>query len=774
MLSFKDWVLSQLVSRTLAEPASESILSRERPHEEYDTRATSVMLPAYPDTSCSSNNNNPENHNQLRPSHQRINETSNQQTSNGIIEKNPIARIENLEIEFLRVLHRFGLPEDDIMVSKVLYRAHLAKMIRARESDLKRFNLQIGKVREIAAEREAAFCQPELGFSFKVLLLGRTGVGKSSTINSIFGQSKATTNAFHPETNHVYEITGTMKGVKISFIDTPGLLPSSPRNTRLNRKILNKVKKYIRKNPPDMVLYFERLDLMDNMDYYSDFPLLKLMTEVFGISIWFNAILVMTHSASPLPEGPHGYPVTFESYTAHCTALLQHHIHLVVSDQKLQNPVVMVENHSNCKTNDSGEKILPNGHVWMVQFFLTCICTKVLGDVNTVLGFEDGIKLGPSKAARLPSLPHLLSSFLKHRAQGTHDETEDLDYEEGEYDELPPIRVLTKAQYDKLSPQEKKDYLDELDFRETLYLKKQMKEESWSSLDGQAERAELVALPDMDIPPSFTSDWPAHRYRCLTTISEQWVARPVLDPHGWDHDVSFDGINFDMAGKVVRNVLASATGQMSKDKQDLSIQSKCTAAYTNPGGSVCTIVGLDVQSTGQELICSVHSNAQAKNLKCNITECGVSLNSFGRNYFLGTKVEDCLRVGKRLRLTVKGGRMAGAGRAAYGGSFGATLRGKDYPVRNESVSFTTTVLSLNRETMLSGELLMDFRLSRGMNVSVGANMSNQMMGKVCIKTSSCEHMEIAFIALFSVLGGLLRKRVKDHNSRQAIKNRCPL
>ncbi|RAL44180.1 hypothetical protein DM860_016426 [Cuscuta australis] len=771
MMSFKDWVLSQLVSRTLAELplTSESFLSREMSNEEHENRATVVTLPASADTSYSSYNSNPESHNQFLPPHQLFIESSSQPTSIDIDKKNPIARIENLQIKFLRVLHRLGLPQDDIMVSKVLYRTHLATMIRARESDLKRFNLQIGKAREVAAEREAALGHSDLGFSFKVLLLGKTGVGKSSTINSIFDQSKATSNAFHPETTHVHEITGTVKGINISFIDTPGLLPSSLSNARRNRKVLNNVKRYIRKNPPDMVLYFERLDLINTGDYYSDFPLLKLVTEVFGTSIWFNTILVMTHSSSPLPEGPLGYPVTFESYTARCTSFIQHHIHLAVSDPKLQNPVILVENHPNCKTNDSGEQILPNGSVWMVQFFLTCICTKVLGDVNNAFDFEDSIQLGPPKVTRLPSLPHLLSSFLKHRAQLTHDETQGLVDEEDEYDDLPPIRILTKAQFKQLSPGENNDYLDELDFRETLYLKKQMKEASRSSQDGRAELTDPVLLPDMDIPPSFTSDWLTHRYRSLTTTSEQWVARPVLDPHGWDNDVSFDGINLETTRKVSKNVVATANGQMRKDKQDFSTQSECTAAYMDPGRPVSSVVGLDIQSAGQVPICSVHSSVQVKNLKHNITGCGVSLTSFGGNYFLGAKVEDSFTIKKRLRFTVNGGRMAaaGGGAEAHGGSFGATLRGKDYPVRNESASFSVTVLTLNKETVLSGNLQADFRVSRGTDVSVSANLSSQKMGQVSIKTSSCEHMQIALIALLSIAGGLLRNMVlKDHKTTE--------
>lgn len=732
--------------------------------------------PASVNTSIMSSDN-PENQNQLS-SQQEVQNSF--QASNIIDEKNPLARIEHLQIKFLRVLQRLGLSQENFMVSKVLYRIHLATMIRAKESDLERGSLKFEKARALAAEQEA-FGQPELDFSFKILVLGKTGVGKSSTINSIFDQKEAVTNAFRPATTCIQEIIGTVKGIKISFIDTPGMLPFSPSTVRKNRKLLRSVKHFVRKNSPDMVLYFERLDMINRN--YSDFPLLKLVTEVFGPAIWLNTILVMTHSSSALPEGPQGYPVAFESYITGCTDVVQHYIHQAVSGTKLENPVIFVENHHHCKTNDIGEKILPNGQSWIQQFFLSCICAKVLNDVNAVLDFEDSMQLGPSNITRLPSLPHLLSSFLKHHAQvmpnGAEDLLDDVSLldpdEEDEYDQLPPIRILTKAQFKKLSDQQKRDYLDELDYRETLYLKKQLKEESHrqrgrflsqggisasnDDSDVQQGPSEPVLLPDMAVPLSFDSDSPAYRYRCIVT-SEQWLARPVLDQHGWDHDVSFDGINLETATNLSKNIVASVTGQLSKDKHDFSIQSECAAAFVNPRGPTYSL-GFDVQSTGKDLICTVHSNTKMRNLKHNTTECGISVMSFGGKYYVGAKLEDSFTIGRRLKFSVNAGQMGGAGQVAYGGSFEATLRGKDYPIRNERISLGMTLLSFKKETVLSGNLQSEMRLSHCTNVSINANLNSQKMGQVAIKTSSSERIEIGFIAVFSILRGILQIKARE-------------
>ncbi|XVE63660.1 hypothetical protein DITRI_Ditri07aG0037600 [Diplodiscus trichospermus] len=800
MKGIRDWVFTQLLSKSLAtsRPLSgsggfflEAPLSREEESGDQGSSHTtsSVALSVPPDTSGSSgsiHDNDPYTSQQ-----QILVEDSNlSHNSSNRKKMDPLAKIENLQIKFLRLLQRLGHSQDNLLVAKVLYRMHLATLIRAGESDLKRVNLRNERAKKIAREQEASGL-PELDFAIKILVLGKTGVGKSATINSIFDQPKTETNAFQPATDCIREVVGTVNGIKITFIDTPGFLPPSASNVRRNRKIMLSVKRFIRRSPPDVVLYFERLDLINTG--YSNFPLLKLMTEVFGSAIWFNTILVMTHSSPALPEGPNGYLVSYEAYVNHCTNLVQQYIHQVVSDTRLENPVLLVENDPRCKRNFMGENILPNGLVWKSQFFLLCICTKVLGDANTFLEFRESIELGPLSGKRLPSLPHLLSSFLRHRSVSYPAEPENEIYEilisyaeeedEEEYDQLPSIRILTKSQFNKLTKSQKKAYLDELEYRETLYLKKQLKEECLRRKERKLSKEksfagddnddaddsvspEAVPLPDMAVPPSFDSDCPVHRYRCIVT-NDQWLARPVLDPHGWDHDVGFDGINSETALEVKKNFFTSITGQMNKDKRDFSIQSECAAAYVDPAGPTYS-VGLDLQSAGKDLMYIVHCNAKLRSLKHNVADCGVSLTSFGNKYYFGAKLEDTILVGKRMKFVMNAGRMEGSGQVAYGGSFEATFRGRDYPVRNDSVSLTMTALSFNKETVLSGGFQSEFRPIRGMKLSVNGNINSQKMGQVCVKMSSSEHMEIALFAVFSIFKALFRRKATENGDIEAL------
>ncbi|KAG8652012.1 translocase of chloroplast 90, chloroplastic isoform X2 [Manihot esculenta] len=721
-----------------------------------------------PDTLCSSDNtheNGP--HPSLQEDANRTNHAS-----------DPLAKIEDLQVKFFRLLQRLGYSNDNVLVAKVLYRIRLAISIRGRELDLKR-------ARKVAEEQEA-IDTPELDFSVRILVLGKTGVGKSATINSIFDQRKMITDAFEPATNHIEEIAGTVNGFRITFIDTPGFFPSSASNMRRNRKIMLSVKRFIRKSPPHIVLFFERLDLV-NMGYY-DFPLMKLMTEVFGSAIWFNTILVMTHASSTLPEGPSGFPVNYESYVTRCTDLIQHFIHQAVSDTKLENPVLLAENHTQCKKNFMGENVLPNGQAWRSQFLLLCMCTKVLGDANILLEFQDSIELG-SSSPRVPSLSHLLLSLLRHRLSSPNGAEYDVNEillsdadEEDEYDQLPPIRILTKSQIERLTKSQKRDYLDELDYRETLYLKKQLKEDISRKREKKLAESETsgednnhedqqpppdnVLLPDMAVPPTFDSDCPVHRYHCVAT-SDQWLVRPVLDPQGWDHDVSFDGINLETAMEIKRNIYASITGQMSKDKQNFSIQSECVAAYTDPRGPTYSL-GFDVQSAGKDLIYTVHSNTKLKTLKHHITECAMSLTCFGENYYVGTKLEDTILIGKRLKFIMNAGQMRSSGQVAYGGTFEATLRGRDYPVRNDIISLSMTALSFKKETVLGVGFQSEFQPVRGMRMAVNANLNSQKTGQVSLKMSSSECTEIALVAIFSILRALFHRKDEGNGRKEVL------
>ncbi|CDY22896.1 BnaA01g18340D [Brassica napus] len=76
-----------------------------------------------------------------------------------------------------------------------------------------------------------------LDFSINVLVIGKTGVGKSATINSIFGETKSAVGAFRVTTKSAEYIVGNVGGILITILDTPGLM-SSATEERYNQDVL--------------------------------------------------------------------------------------------------------------------------------------------------------------------------------------------------------------------------------------------------------------------------------------------------------------------------------------------------------------------------------------------------------------------------------------------------------------------------------------------------------------------------------------------------------
>ncbi|QFS45117.1 GTPase [Nostoc sphaeroides] len=65
--------------------------------------------------------------------------------------------------------------------------------------------------------------ETQIGKEFVFLLVGRTGVGKSSTVNSLMGKEIASVGDYEPTTMEVKNYDSDINGIKCTVIDTPGL-----------------------------------------------------------------------------------------------------------------------------------------------------------------------------------------------------------------------------------------------------------------------------------------------------------------------------------------------------------------------------------------------------------------------------------------------------------------------------------------------------------------------------------------------------------------------
>ncbi|XP_047974817.1 translocase of chloroplast 120, chloroplastic-like [Salvia hispanica] len=688
-------------------------------------------------------------------------------------------KLQMIRVKFLRLARRLGQTPHNVVVAQVLYRLGLAEQLHGRSGG-RGATFSFDRASAMAEQLEAGGQEP-LDFTCTIMVLGKSGVGKSATLNSIFDEVFFGTDAFELGTKKVQDIVGTVQGIRVRVIDTPGLLPSWS-DQRENERILRSVKNFIKKTPPDIVLYLDRLD-MQSRDF-GDMPLLRTITETFGPSIWFNAIVVLTHAASAPPEGPNGTATSYDMFVTQRSHVVQQAVRQAAGDMRLMNPVSLVENHSACRTNRAGQRVLPNGQVWKPHLLLLSFASKILAEANTLLKLQDTPPGRPfAQRTRSPPLPFLLSSILQSRPEvklpseqfgdGDDDDIDDgLDEcsdeeENSEYDELPPFKPLSKAQLDKLSKVQRKAYYDELEYREKLFMKQQLKEErkrrkmmkklqeeaknmpSDYGDNGEEETSAAasvpVPMPDLALPASFDSDNPTHRYRSLDS-SNPWLVRAVLEPNGWDHDIGYDGINVERLFVVKEKVPISFSGHISKDKKDANLQMEFACSVKHGKGKA-TSLGFDMQSLGKDYAYTLRSETRFSNHRINKATAGISATVLGDVVTGGLKLEDKLIIGKRGQIVVSGGGIYGRGEVAYGGSLEATLRDKDHPLGRFLSTFGLSVMDWHGDVAIGCNSQTQIPIGRHSNLFCRFNINNKGSGQFSFKVNSTEQLQIVLVAL---------------------------
>ncbi|PHU21990.1 Translocase of chloroplast, chloroplastic [Capsicum chinense] len=714
-------------------------------------------------------------------------------------DKKKLEKLQQIRVKFLRLIDRLGLSSDEPIAAQVLYR--MALIARRQNGPL--FSMEAAKMRARQLEAEG---KADLDFFVNILVIGKSGVGKSATINSIFGEEKTSIDAFGPATTSVKEISAVVDGVKIRVFDTPGLR-SSVMEQGFNRSVLSSVKKFTKKNPPDIYLYVDRLDAQTRD--LNDLPMLKTITSCLGPSIWRNAIVTLTHGASAPPDGPSGSPLSYDVFVTQRSHVVQQSIGQAVGDLRmmspsLMNPVSLVENHPSCRKNRDGQKILPNGQSWRPQLLLLCYSMKILSEASALSKPEDPFdhrKLFGFRT-RSPPLPYMLSSMLQSRAhpklsaeQGGDNGDSDIDLddlsdsdheEEDEYDQLPPFKPLRKIQLAKLSKEQRKAYFEEYDYRVKLLQKKQFREElrRMKEMKSKGKVAEMeygygeeeadagaaapvaVPLPDMALPPSFDSDNPAYRYRFLEPTS-QFLARPVLDTHGWDHDCGYDGVNVEQSLAIASRFPAAVTVQITKDKKDFSINLDSSVAAKH-GDNGSSMAGFDIQSIGKQLAYIVRGETKFKNLKKNKTACGISVTFLGENMVTGLKVEDQIILGKQYVLVGSAGTVRSQTDTAYGANFELQRREADFPIGQVQSTLSMSVIKWRGDLALGFNSMAQFAVGRNSKVAVRAGINNKLSGQVTVKTSSSDHLSLALTAIIPTAIAIYRKLWPDAGEKYSI------
>ena len=635
-----------------------------------------------------------------------------------------------LRVKLLRLASRLEQSPRNTVVAQVIYRLELAEQLKAGKGTAKdASNSSFDRALALAeqAERDEG-SGSDLDFTCTILLLGKSGVGKSAVINSLLGEGSVPSGTSDEDaTKKVRLIEKKIHGLTLRLIDTPGL-QASAADIRYNAAIMNDAKKFTKQHKPDIVLYFDRLDIPSRSDA-ADLPLLKQITTTFGPAVWFNAIVVLTHAAAAPPDGANGQPISYEMYVAQRSHIVQQTIRQAAGDMRLMNPVALAENHPLCRTNRSGERVLPNGQVWKPQLLLLCFASKILTEANALLNLQadqqkaarGGRGAGMMGQQKVPPLPFLLSSLITTRKPRRLVEYEDDGFEDLE---------------NEIISGEPSPYDIPADQMEPMPTPKQVS----------------IPAPDPQLPLSFDNDSQAHHYRQLEN-NQQWACRPIVDAHGWDHETGVEGFSVEHQFVLKDQVPGVVQAQISKDKKDsnFSFEGEMSIPHSR---TLISTTGVDIQTVGKDLVYTARGETRWKWCAMDKIIGGLSASFVGGVIALGTKIENRFKVRPGMKVVVSTGAVTAQKDVAYAGNLETIVRHSEDPANPNSSTLSASFMNWRGDLALGCNGMSSIQVGKDTQLTGSFNINSRGTGKISVRATTNQRMSLGSVGLIPILAAL--------------------
>ena len=211
--------------------------------------------------------------------------------------------------------------------------------------------------------------------TFSLLIVGKTGVGKSSLVNALVGKPVAVVG--HDKIRGTDKVTSydiDIEGVKVRVWDTTGLRDDDDDDdeedeeedsTGNDKKYLAEMQSKI-KEELDLVIFCLRMD--DKRFQHDDRQTFKIVTDRFGKELWKNAVIALTFANKV--EDPAGGDS--KAYFEQDLAKWQSKINSFLSKKIRLDPERVQSLQFVPTGNNLLLTVLPNGEKWLSKFWIAC------------------------------------------------------------------------------------------------------------------------------------------------------------------------------------------------------------------------------------------------------------------------------------------------------------------------------------------------------------------------------------------------------------------